>query len=196
MLFLPIRNPFAINFNFLMQISICFACTFPVFAQTIKDDAQLFDKPDGNKTSSVKSGTSIKINKRQGFWVEVEAGSNKGWVKISQVNMSASSGSGIALDTGRAGKGNIVSTSAARGLSAKDLLDGKPDFSAVEKLDGFTLDASVIASFRREANLQAVTEKISLSEAVLSKPQQQSSVEVNSDENEDKPKKMKKNDDW
>jgi hypothetical protein len=196
MFFLSIRNPFAINFNFLLIISISFACALPVYAQSIKDDAHIFDKPDGNKTGSVKSGTSIKINKRQGFWVEVEAGSNKGWVKISQINMSASSGGGIALDTGRAGKGNIVSTSAARGLSAKDLLDGKPDFSAVAKLDGFSLDASAIASFRREANLQAVTEKISLTEVVLSKPQQQSSVEVNSDENEDKPKKMKKNDDW
>jgi hypothetical protein len=48
----------------------------------------------------------------------------------------------VALDTGRACKGNIVAASAARGLSAKDLLEGKPDYKSLQKLEQFIVAPS------------------------------------------------------
>lgn len=172
-------------------------------AQTLKENTGLFDKPDGAKTADAKAGTPLKITKRQGFWVEVDAGGKKGWVKLGVVNMASTTGGSVALDTGRTGKGNIVSTSAARGLSAKDLLQGKPDPQAVVKLESYVLDASVVPSFRTEGGIHPLTEKIALtappaepSAKSEAKPEEKKATEVTADEDYDTPKKKKRKDDW
>lgn len=172
-------------------------------AQSLKENTGLFDKPDGAKTADAKAGTPLKITKRQGFWVEVDAGGKKGWVKLGSVNMASTTGGSVALDTGRTGKGNIVSTSAARGLSAKDLLQGKPDPQAVVKLESYVLDVSVVPAFRTEGSILPLTEKIVLtvpptesaakSEA---KPEEKKSADVATDDDYDTPKKKKRKDDW
>jgi len=169
-------------------------------AQTLKENTGLFDKPDGAKTADAKAGTALKITKRQGFWVEVDAGGKKGWVKLGVVNMASTSGGSVALDTGRTGKGNIVSTSAARGLSAKDLLQGKPDPQAVVKLESYVLDASVVPAFRTEGGIHPLTEKIALT-APPAEPavKQEEKVKANdtpADDDYDTPKKKKRKDDW
>lgn len=172
-------------------------------AQTLKENTGLFDKPDGAKTADAKAGTPLKITKRQGFWVEVDAGGKKGWVKLGVVNMASTTGGSVALDTGRTGKGNIVSTSAARGLSAKDLLQGKPDPQAVVKLESYVLDASVVPSFRTEGGIHPLTEKIALTAPPAepaakseAKPEEKKATEVTADEDYDTPKKKKRKDDW
>ena len=172
-------------------------------AQTLKENTGLFDTPDGAKTADAKAGTSLKITKRQGFWVEVDAGGKKGWVKLGVVNMASTTGGSVALDTGRTGKGNIVSTSAARGLSAKDLLQGKPDPQAVVKLESYVLDASVVPSFRTEGGIHPLTEKIALTAPPAEpaaksevKPEEKKATEATADEDYDTPKKKKRKDDW
>jgi hypothetical protein len=172
-------------------------------AQTLKENTGLFDKPDGAKTADAKAGTPLKITKRQGFWVEVDAGGKKGWVKLGVVNMASTTGGSVALDTGRTGKGNIVSTSAARGLSAKDLLQGKPDPQAVVKLESYVLDASVVPSFRTEGGIHPLTEKIALTAPPAepaakseAKPEEKKATEATADEDYDTPKKKKRKDDW
>jgi len=139
-------------------------------AQTVKDDVSLLDKPDGQTGSvKVKAGTQVKVLKRQGFWVEVSSSSGQGWLKISAINFSSGGDGPIAIDTGRLGKGNIVSTSAARGLSAKDLLQGKPNFDDVAKLEKLSFDSSALQAFRSEGGLQPVNLNISLSSSVAAK---------------------------
>ncbi len=172
-------------------------------AQTLKENTGLFDKPDGAKTADAKAGTPLKITKRQGFWVEVDAGGKKGWVKLGVVNMASTTGGSVALDTGRTGKGNIVSTSAARGLSAKDLLQGKPDPQAVVKLESYVLDATVVPSFRTEGGIHPLTEKIALTAPPAepaakseAKPEEKKATETTADEDYDTPKKKKRKDDW
>ncbi len=175
-----------------------------VQAQTLKENTGLFDKPDGAKTADAKAGTPLKITKRQGFWVEVDAGGKKGWVKLGSVNMASTTGGSVALDTGRTGKGNIVSTSAARGLSAKDLLQGKPDPQAVVKLESYVLDATVVPAFRTEGGIRPLTEKIALSvppaePAAKSevKPEEKAkAADTTADDDYDTPKKKKRKDDW
>jgi hypothetical protein len=171
-----------------------------VQAQTLKENTGLFDKPDGAKTADAKAGTPLKITKRQGFWVEVDAGGKKGWVKLGVVNMASTTGGSVALDTGRTGKGNIVSTSAARGLSAKDLLQGKPDPQAVVKLESYVLDASVVPAFRTEGGIQPLTEKIALTvppaEPVAKQEEKVKATDTPADDDYDTPKKKKRKDDW
>ncbi len=177
-------------------------------AQTLKENTGLFDKPDGAKTADAKAGTPLKITKRQGFWVEVDAGGKKGWVKLGVVNMASTTGGSVALDTGRTGKGNIVSTSAARGLSAKDLLQGKPDPQAVVKLESYVLDASVVPAFRTEGSIRPLSEKIALTAAPAEpaaksetktevKPEEKTkATDAPADDDYDTPKKKKRKDDW
>ena len=112
---------------------------FTVNAQTLREDAILSDKAEGAPgATKLKAGSSVKVLKRQGFWVEVDAGGKNGWLKASQLNFTGATGGPTAIDTGRLGTGNIVATSAARGLSAKDLVSGKPNFDEVKQLSTCT----------------------------------------------------------
>lgn len=123
----------------------------------------LLDKPEG-KPGSVKltAGTAVKALKRQGFWVEVDAAGKVGWLKVSQINFAGATGGATAIDTGRLGTGNIVATSAARGLSAKDLVSGQPNFSEAGKLDTLTADAPSVQAFLAAGAVVASAEKFQL----------------------------------
>lgn len=145
-----------------LSIALCMISAFTFFgsaalAQTIIADTQALAAPDpaSRALTSFRAGAIVKILKRDGFWVEVESGGVKGWVRISSVKFSASSGT-TSVDTGRLGTGNIVATSAARGLSAKDLLEGKGDPKAVDKLNAHRVEAQQIIKFAQEGNLTEI----------------------------------------
>ena len=132
-------------------------------AQTVREEAVLLDKPDG-KPGNVKltAGSPVKTIKRQGFWVEVDAAGKTGWLKVSQINFAGATGGATAIDTGRLGTGNIVATSAARGLSAKDLISGQPNFEEATKLDTLTAQPTVVQSFLVAGSVVAINRKIQL----------------------------------
>lgn len=142
---------------------LCCACSFWTYAQSVREEATLFDKPEG-KSGSVKlaAGTSVKTLKRQGFWVEVDAAGKTGWLKVSQINFAGAASGATAIDTGRLGTGNIVATSAARGLSAKDLVSGQPDFNEASKLEMLTANPSTVQVFMTVGNVVAINQKIQL----------------------------------
>lgn len=127
------------------------------WAQTFNADTPLLSAPDAaaKPTGQARAGAPAKILKRQGFWLEVEAGSAKGWVKLSAVKLAAPGGA-TPVDTGRLGTGNIVATSAARGLSAKDLLDGRSDEKAVDRLAEWKPEARQVQQFASEGGLSEV----------------------------------------
>jgi hypothetical protein len=111
----------------------------------------------------VKAGESLKVVNRQGFWVEVEAAQGKrGWVKVSILSFAAGAGGPTAIDTGRMGTGNIVATSSARGLSAKDLLSGAPRPEEVAKLDAFAADRAAVQNFLASGSITQLTQTIEL----------------------------------
>lgn len=143
-------------------IRLCVVSAWPFLissaqAQIIIADTQAFAAPDpaSRALTHFRAGAFVKILKRDGFWVEVESGGVKGWVRISSVKFSAGSGT-TSIDTGRLGTGNIVATSAARGLSAKDLLEGKGDPKAVDKLNAHRVEVQQIIKFAQEGNLTEV----------------------------------------
>ena len=143
---------------------LCFVFAFGVHAQTVREEAVLLDKPEG-KPGSIKlsAGNSVKVLRRQGFWVEVDAAGEVGWLKVSQINFAGATGGATAIDTGRLGTGNIVATSAARGLSAKDLVSGQPNFNEAGKLDMLTAEALSVQSFLVAGAVVASNEKFQLS---------------------------------
>jgi hypothetical protein len=143
---------------------LCLFCTFGAHAQTVREEVVLLDKPEG-KPGVVKlsAGTAVKTLRRQGFWVEIDAAGKVGWLKVSQINFAGATGGPTAIDTGRMGTGNIVATSAARGLSAKDLVSGQPNFNEAVKLDSIVSDRPAVQSFLVTGAVVASTEKFQLS---------------------------------
>lgn len=130
--------------------------------QTMREDVIALDKPNGNATSlKFFSGSSVKVVRRDGFWIEVNVAGKSGWIKASQVNFSSSGGS-VVIDTGRMGSGNIVSTSAARGLSAKELLHGQPNLSDVGRLESILVDAKEVQTFALAGNLKPPSDRVKL----------------------------------
>ena len=147
----------------LASLMLSATTTTTVMAQTVREDISLFDKPDGiQSTNKLKAGTPVKPLKRQGFWVEVDAGGKSGWLKVSAVNFSTGASGPTAIDTGRLGTGNIVATSVARGLSAKDLLEGKPNFEEAGKLDLLGADVAAVDALRLQGGTKLVVLTIAL----------------------------------
>jgi hypothetical protein len=163
----------------LMMICLLSICSIS-HAQTVKSDAVLLDKPDGMKLSLVSANSNIRILKRHGFWAQIEATSKTGWIRLNQLTFGGVSGV-TALDTGRSGAGNIVSTSVARGLSAKDLINGKADNSAVSKIESWSPNPASIDKFCSEGGVTPVNLSISLKTPALVKPLRKRD-KVNSDE--------------
>lgn len=145
---------------FALALGLSVVSVFSVQAQSLSKATDLKASPatDAKAVKSLTSGTAVKLAKREGFWVEVEAGGAKGWLKLSDITMGSGATGGIgALDTGRTGKGNIVSTSAARGLSAKELMAAKPDVQEFEGLKTLGVSAQEAEQFAQAGGLKTRT---------------------------------------
>ena len=107
------------------------------YAQNAKAGAKLRSEPSasGNIVRVLSQETPVDLIGRKGFWINVKVAESKGWLSIKELSASKK-GSTRALNTGRQTKGNIVATSAARGLTAEDLVSARPDFDAFGQLTG------------------------------------------------------------
>ncbi len=126
-------------------------------AQTFDADTPVLSAPDpaARPVAQARGGAAVRVLRRQGFWLEVESGGARGWVRISAVKLSTTAAT-LAMDTGRLGANNIVATSAARSVSAKDLIEGRSDDQAVERLIAFRADATQLAQFAQAGALADV----------------------------------------
>ena len=138
-------------------VSFCVLFCMVCYSQVLKEDSRLMDKPSGAPVgSAIATGTPVKIIERQGFWVHVEVSGRNGWMKASGLSFTSGGNKVTAIDTGRLGSGNIVSTAATRGLSAKDLLNGTPRTDEVAKMSQFQPDQSSIKEFIAQGNVIAL----------------------------------------
>ena len=158
-----IKSMFAALFQFALSSFLLLGLSSQALAQTMREEAVAFDKPNGKPTNiRLSAGSNVKVLRRDGFWIEVDVGGKTGWLKASQVSFSASQSGAVSIDTGRMGSGNIVSTSAARGLSAKDLLSGQPNFHDVSRLEATAVDPKEIQSFVLAGGLKPPPSSIKL----------------------------------
>lgn len=118
-------------------------------SQQVKNDTPLVssDQPGAISVGTVKSGVSAKVLERRGFWVKIDAGGLTGWIKISSLQFGNGGTSKITLDTGRMTTGNIVSTSAARGMTKGEFLESTPDESALALLKSDVPAADAVVKF-------------------------------------------------
>jgi len=144
-----------------LKVNLCillilFVSNTSVYSQALKDESKLFDKPNGSPQGlGIPGKTSVKVLERQGFWVRVDVGGRVGWLKASSLNFSSTPSGSTAIDTGRLGTGNIVSTSAARGLSAKDILTGVPKVEEVQKMQKYVSTEAELKLFVAQGKIVA-----------------------------------------
>jgi len=168
-------------------------------SQTLKEESKLFDKPNGTALgASVPGKAPVKILERQGFWIRVEAGGRAGWLKASSLNFSSNPSGPTAIDTGRLGTGNIVSTSAARGLSAKDILAGVPKVQEVHKMQKYVPTEAELKLFSSQGNIVASKQAIEVKSLVSLTSQSVSQQKASGAAGTQSPKSVTKKatDDW
>ena len=171
-----------------------------VNAQTLKEETRLLDKPSGTQQSTaLTAGSPVKVLDRQGFWLRVQVGSASGWTKASSLAFSSGTSGPTVIETGRTGSGNIVASSAARGLSAKDLMNGTPRMDEVEKLYKLSInDPKELSAFIGQGRLVYLTQTITLK---ITEPKPSSNSAAASSSGGDKvapqrQQKKKGDDDW
>lgn len=132
----------------------------------LKDD-QLRAAPfaDAQSTGSIKRGQSVEINEKKGAWLNISAGSAKGWVRLLSVKRGTSSSSTASASdvlnvaSGRAGTGKVVATTGIRGLSAEELKSASFNEAEIQQLERYTQTPEQGQSFAAQGGLNSVNFK-------------------------------------
>lgn len=114
---------------------------------------------DAKATGSFKRGDSLEILKKQGAWLQVKTKQSTGWVRLLSVKRGAATASNqtagvLAVASGRAGTGQVVSTTGVRGLSEADLKAAKFNETEIKTLESYTLTPDEGRSFANAGNLK------------------------------------------
>jgi hypothetical protein len=135
---------------------------------TLLKASELKDKPfiDAKTLVKLPTQTRVTILERNGGWYRIQAVKKSGWVRMLNVKVTAGAqnlGSGTdltqaaTLATGRAGTGNVVSTSGLRGLSEEELRSAKPDYAQFDKLNGYGVDKASANNYAKSNGLTGRT---------------------------------------
>jgi len=125
------------------------------------DSMRLEPFADAKVAGSFNRGDSLEILKKQGAWLQVKTKKTTGWVRLLSVKRSSSSAGNqaagvLAAASGRAGTGQVVSTTGIRGLSEEDLKAAKFNELEVKKLESYTQSAEQGSQFARAGNLKTI----------------------------------------
>jgi uncharacterized protein YgiM (DUF1202 family) len=127
------------------------------------DDIKAEPFKDAQTLGKIAKGDKVEIVARQSGWLQVKAGSKKGWVRMLSVRRgeagskdAAKEINGVAgLATGRAGTGEVVSSTGVRGLSEEELKEAKFDEAQIAKAESNAVGASVAKTFSDQGKLAA-----------------------------------------
>jgi hypothetical protein len=116
---------------------------------------------DAKVAGSFSRGESLEILKKQGAWLQVKTKKKTGWVRLLSVKRGTA-GTGnqsagvLAIASGRAGTGQVVSTTGVRGLSEEDLKAAKFNETEVNTMESYTLSASQGRQFANAGKLKTI----------------------------------------
>lgn len=166
------------------------ALSMAAHAQNAKAGATLRAEPSatGKVVKVLGQEAPVTLLGRKGFWINVKVSESEGWLSMKEL-LASKKGSARAVNTGRQTKGNIVATSAARGLTAEDLLSAKPDFNAFGQLTGLRVSASEAEKFAKDGGV--ATREL----AMLSGPTGSKAPAANAQGMSDMKKKVKRAED-
>jgi uncharacterized protein YgiM (DUF1202 family) len=118
---------------------------------------------DAQSVGNVTKGAQVTILKRASGWYQVKAGRNQGWVRMLSVRRGEATKTDVAkeagdvanLSTGRAGTGQIVSTTGVRGLGEEELKDAKFNGAQLKKAQSFAVARADAQAFAAQGKLKA-----------------------------------------
>lgn len=116
---------------------------------------------DAQTVGQIAKGDRVEILARQAGWVRVQAGGKQGWVRMLSVRRGQAAGADIgkevggiaSIATGRAGTGQVVSSTGVRGLSEEELKGAKFDEAEVRRAESTAVPATEAKTFAAQAGL-------------------------------------------
>ncbi|MFN0317914.1 MAG: SH3 domain-containing protein [Burkholderiales bacterium] len=127
-----------------------------------QDDIKAEPFKDAATLGAMKKGETVSILKKQGGWMQIKAAQGSGWVRVLSVRKGTGGGSaaseiaGVAgVATGRAGTGQVVSTTGVRGLGEEDLKGAKFNEEELKKAEAAAITAEAAKQFAAQADLVA-----------------------------------------
>lgn len=155
-----------------LKIILIAACLMPMLhgqlsiaaeAGTALKNDSLRKEPyaDAKSAGSFQRGESVEILKKQGAWLQVKTKKGSGWVRSLSVKRgTAASGNQaagvLAAASGRAGTGQVVSTTGIRGLSEEELKAAKFNETEVKTMESYTQSADQGRQFANAGNLKPI----------------------------------------
>lgn len=149
-------------------IVLCVVVCAPARAQepgmaVKQDDIKAEPFKDAKTVGAVKKGESVSILKKQGGWLQIKAAQGSGWVRVLSVRKGAGGGGSAASEiagvagvaTGRAGTGQVVSTTGVRGLGEEDLKGAKFNEEELKMAEAAAIAAADAKQFALAADLTA-----------------------------------------
>jgi len=118
---------------------------------------------DAKTVGQIAKGERVEILARQSGWLQVKAGSKRGWVRMLSVRRGEAArtdvgkeASGVAgMATGRAGTGQVVSSTGVRGLSEEQLKAAKFDEAQLQRAQAQAVSAADAKAFAAQGKLAA-----------------------------------------
>ncbi len=127
-----------------------------------QDDVKAEPFKDAKTLGVIKKGEAVSILKKQGGWLEIKGSQAAGWVRVLSVRKGAGGGSaaselaGVAgVATGRAGTGQVVSTTGVRGLGEEDLKGAKYNEEELKMAEAAAIAAEEAKQFAVNGELAA-----------------------------------------
>lgn len=116
---------------------------------------------DAKAGGSLTRGEPVDILKKQGAWLQIKTKKTTGWVRLLSVKRGASTSGNqtagvLAAASGRAGTGQVVSTTGIRGLNEEELKAAKFNETEVKTLESFTLTADEGRQFANAGKLKPI----------------------------------------
>lgn len=116
---------------------------------------------DAKTAGSFTRGESLEILKKQGAWLQVKTKKSTGWVRLLSVKRGASTTGNqtagiLAAASGRAGTGQVVSTTGVRGLSEEELKAAKFNEAEIKTMESYTLSADDGRNFANAGKLKPI----------------------------------------
>jgi len=117
---------------------------------------------DAKTAGSFSRGESLEILQKQGAWLQVKTKKSTGWVRLLSVKRGTAATSGnqaagvLAAASGRAGTGQVVSTTGVRGLSEEELKAAKFNEAEIKTMESYTLSADDGRNFASAGKLKSI----------------------------------------
>jgi hypothetical protein len=114
---------------------------------------------DAKTAGSIIRNDKVDILEKKGAWLRIKAPKASGWVRLLSVKRGEASKSNetagvLAVASGRAGTGQVVSTTGVRGLDEEDLKAAKFNEDEVKKLESGTISAAQAQQFANAGGLK------------------------------------------